>query len=266
VSKSKPEQAVLSTSHQLLAIASGLYGLSLLTAVCAAQRYSLTRIVIGAAVAVNCAAVAIRYYLAWPMLPMYLAPAALPPVLGFIVLFIGHHSDPTGRIRRFIVTMALVIAVTGIVFPKDFYLPFIKSQSVAAHLFFLFGIAGRACFLTSAAWALSNLLEPKLSGDQRATTTGNQSFRWAVWGFAFWTLSLFSGELWSYFGWGTPVVWDDPAITTAMATWFFYICMLHLHLTGTWNTRGRNRYAAAGALVVLILNCFTELGPFRWLT
>jgi ABC-type transport system involved in cytochrome c biogenesis permease subunit len=88
--------------------------------------------------------------------------------------------------------------------------------------------------------------------------------QWTVWGFAFWTLSMFTGELWSYLGWGTPVVWDDPAITTTMATWFFYICLLHLHLTGSWTARSRGVYTAAGALVVLVLNCVPELGPFRF--
>ena len=75
---------------------------------------------------------------------------------------------------------------------------------------------------------------------------------------------MFTGEMWSYLGWGTPVVWEDPAITTTMATWFFYICLLHLHLTGSWTTRSRGIYAAAGALVIFVLNCVPELGPFRW--
>jgi ABC-type transport system involved in cytochrome c biogenesis permease subunit len=88
--------------------------------------------------------------------------------------------------------------------------------------------------------------------------------RWSVWGFAFWTLSMFSGELWSYLGWGTPVVWDDPAITTVMATWFYYAYLLHLHLTGSWDIRSRTIYAAVGAVVVLSLNCLPEWGPFRW--
>jgi hypothetical protein len=49
----------------------------------------------------------------------------------------------------------------------------------------------------------------------------------------------------------------------AMATWFFYICLLHLHLTGSWSARGRGVYTALGALLIL-LGSLPDLGPFRW--
>ena len=247
---------MLTLSHLLLKVAAGFYGLSFLTAAIFDPRRSWYGFLLLPALAGNAAALVLRYRLAWPMLPMYLAPAALPLLLG-ILTFIAGRQDESGRLRRVILSLALATALMAVLFPKDFYLPFLKSQSVAAHLFFLFGVAGRACFLVSAAWALNSLL-PNPPG------TDHRSLRWAVWGFAFWTLSMFAGELWSYLGWGTPVVWDDPAITTVMATWFYYVCLLHLQWTGTWSLRGRSIYAAFGAVVVLGLNCLPEWGPFRW--
>jgi ABC-type transport system involved in cytochrome c biogenesis permease subunit len=178
-----------------------------------------------------------------------------------------------------ILSLTCIIALITVFFPKDFYLPFLKSNTLLAHFFFFFGVIGKGCFLVASAWAVIGLFQEHRGISQETVNTSDVTvsnspqvslsahyywFPWAVWGFAFWTLSMFSGELWSYLGWGTPVVWDDPAITTTMATWFFYICLLHLHLTGTWTARGRTAYAASGILVVLILNYIPQLGPYRW--
>ena len=153
----------------------------------------------------------------------------------------------------------------AVLFPKDFYLPFLQSKTIFAHLFLVFGVVGKAFFLLGAARALASL-RPKKKRIRKALFSSvekKEIFRCVVWGFVFWTCSMFAGEIWSYLGWGTPVVWEDAAITMTMATWFYYICLLHLHLTRTWNLRQRVCFTAAGALVVLVLNCYSDLGPLR---
>ncbi|MGQ9669136.1 MAG: cytochrome c biogenesis protein CcsA [Desulfosoma sp.] len=250
-------------SHSLLKVAAVLYFFSCWASIVFPRRcwYALLLV---PALATNAAAVVLRYYLAWPMLPMYLTPVALPFLLGTMGVFAG-KQDPSGKIRRGLLALSLGTALVAVLFPKDFYLPFVKSQGLWPHLFLIFGALGRTCFLISAAWALLSLFSTAQAKSQRPTLNDHHYFRWAVWGFAFWTLSMFAGELWAYRGWGTPVVWDDPAITVGIATWFFYVCLLHLKLTGTWTLRSRTKFAALGALVVLGLNYLPELGPFRWL-
>lgn len=201
------------------------------------------------ALAANGAAAGMRYWMAWPMMPMYLGAAALPLCLGLLALLHGRDGDDR-MARRLILGMAAVLALAAVLFPKDFYLPFVKSNTLLAHLFLLFGVAGKGCFLAGAARALAR---PSMA-----------AMTYPIWGFAFWTLSMFFGELWSYRGWGTPVVWDEAVIATTMATWFFYVGALHLHLTGTWTVRGRNGVIASGAAVVFLFNCLPDLGPFRW--
>jgi ABC-type transport system involved in cytochrome c biogenesis permease subunit len=219
----------------------------------------------------NAAAALLRYRQAWPMLPMYLGPVALSLCLGCMVLLIRQGEKNGTLTVRIAVAQTLFICLAAVLFPKDYYLPFIKSQTVWAHLFFLFSVVGKGCFLICAAWALAGLIGNTIKKSPASNTEhrlpiidSRRTLRWAVWGFAFWTLAIFTGEVWSYLGWGTPVVWEDPVITTTMATWFFYICLLHLHLTGSWTARSRQIYAAAGALVIFLLNCIPELGPFRW--
>jgi hypothetical protein len=257
------------TTQSFFIIAAGFYLLSLAAAFLPERKSPVLWGFLLPAILANAAAVGIRYWTAWPMLPMYLGPQALP--LG-LALFLGFiRGDGNARwVRRLILSFALLLCILAILFPKDFYLPFLKSYAPLAHAFFVFGVIGKACFIVSAVWAVIALFfhtTPQKSGNAPAGSfsTHHRWLRWAVWGFVFWTLSMFAGELWTYLGWGTPVVWDDPAITTTMATWFFYICLLHLHLTGSWSARGRAVYAASGALVVVVLNFVPELGPFRWL-
>ena len=259
----------------LFKMAACFYGMSLICAFVFGQRSKAVLFFLMPALLANMTAVVWRYWLAWPMLPMYMGPVVLPLFLGVILVLRRHWDD--GWTWPAVLTLLVIIALTAVLFPKDYYIPFVKSQTIWAHLFFWFGVAGRGCFLIAAAWAMAGLTmgrgqtERGRNGDtqfksspRHCSSPASRSMLWTVWGFAFWTLSMFTGELWSYMGWGTPVVWDDPAITTTMATWFFYICLLHLHLTGSWTARGRSMYAAAGALVVLVLNCVPELGPFRW--
>ncbi len=210
---------------------------------------------------------AARYYHSLPMIPLYAGSMALPLYLGavFIVLGASRRAIGTTGARRTLLFWATLISVVSLLFPKNFYLPFLKSATVSAHLFLGFGMAGKACFFVSAAWAFSGLNESGWRSEKDVLQrTGKQAFTWAAWGFALFTISMFSGELWSYRVWGTPVVWDDPAITTTMAIWFFYVGFLHLHLTGSWSLRARSLYAASGAVAVLILNVFPDTGPFRW--
>jgi ABC-type transport system involved in cytochrome c biogenesis permease subunit len=246
----------------MLKIATAFYGLSLLAMHFPRRRKGMAWFFLLPALVANAAAATIRYQQAWPMLPMYLGPVALPLMLGGLVLAIGQQKDEKGIVRRTILMLALLTALAAVLFPNDFYLPFLKSQTLAAHLFFIFGLTGKGCLLVSATLAFKDLIAPPSMADQRSAA--RRCFTWTVWGFALLTFSMFTGELWSYLGWGTPVVWDDPAITAAMATWLFYVCLLRLHLTGTFTIRGRGIYAACGAFLVLALNFVPELGPFRW--
>lgn len=154
----------------------------------------------------------------------------------------------------------MILGLTAALFPNDFYLPFPLSGSIFAHGFFLFGAVGKACLLVAAsyAWAILRRYDSIDPGSGKKEVTP-----WIVAGFAFWTLSMFSGETWSYLGWGSPVVWDDPAITTTLATWFYYGAFLHLHLLKWWNQRRRLLFAAGGAGVIFIMNCWPEMGPWE---
>lgn len=249
-------------AHILFKFTALFYAMGLVVVTLRPPSARLLRLILLPAMGANFAVVAWRYWQAWPMLPMYLGPVTLPLALTLLLCADGQAAgEPV--VGRFLVGVAALLALMGVCFPKDFYLPFLKSATPLAHLFLVFGTIARACFLCAAAWALAGLL-PNRAGFRSASNHFQRAMRWTVWGFGLATLSMFAGELWSYLGWGTPVVWDEPAITIAMATWFFYICLLHLHLTGSWSARSRGIYTATGAVVIIALNSLPDLGPFRW--
>ena len=251
----------------LFQVAGGLYGVTLLSSLPAGRlARTATAVLLAAAVSCNLAVVVFRYHQAWPMLPMHLGAVALPLCLGLFFPFAATSSEPSLRrpVQGMVLVQMVLLVVAALCFPKDFYLPFLKSKTLLAHGFLWFGLVGKSCFCLSAAWALVALrFPPSAAGKHQLTVCVHRSLHWAVWGFVLWTVSMFNGELWAYLGWGTPVVWDDPALTMTMAAWFFYACFLHLHLTGSWSLKARALYASLGGLVVLALTCLPDLGPFR---
>ena len=250
------------TSHTAFQIAGALYTLALLVALAPGKRPLPINLPLAAAVACNLLAVGLRCHQAWPMLPMHLGPVALPLCLGLLYPFTAGDCEPALRrpAQRILLAVIVLLTALALCFPKDFYLPFLKSKTLLAHGFLWFGVVGKACFVFCAVWALTALLP---SRHPHAISAMGRSHRWAALGFSLWTASMFSGELWSYLGWGTPVVWEDPALTLTMAAWFFYGCLLHLHLTKSWNQTHRALYASLGGLVMLALTCLPDLGPFR---
>lgn len=257
----------MTASSQLLMVASGCYLFGGLLVFLPRKERLFSWTIFLSGMMANALSVGMRYWQAWPMAPMHLGAAALPlcvAVAGGLALPESANS-PLRTERRCLILVVCLLTVTAVVFPKDFYLPFIKSNTVFSHFFLIFGVIGKACFTVAAANAFVLLWEKRIKLRNLHPGRGESGFvRWVVLGFAFWTFSMFSGELWSYMGWGTPVVWDDPAVAAAMGAWFFYICFLHLHLTGTWNLQMKTRFAAYGGLVVLVLNLHPDLGPARW--
>ena len=202
----------------------------------------------------NILSLGMRYYISFPLLPLYQGAYFIPCIVGLFCikpLFFrsGHLMQPL---------LVSFLAVTALLFPNDYYIPFLQFKTPYSHLFFLFGVMGKALFLMTGVRAymiLTGASDPKSAKKMIST---------AMWGFFFWTLSIFSGALWSYLGWGAPVVWDDPILTTTMAIWLYFTLFLHLHLTRLNGTTSRAVLALAGALGMFITTCLPELGLFRW--
>jgi hypothetical protein len=204
----------------------------------------------------------LRYWLAFPMQPMFMGTAGVPPVLGFFgALYYRRLLAKEGLfLYRSLLGLIILVGLVHVLFPKDFYLPFLKTATFFSQCHLLFTVLGKAALFLSGLFALDFLFAKK-TGSKAAP---GLFFLWLIIGFSFWTLSMFTGEVWSYLGWGLPVVWDDAVIVTFMATWFFYIALLHLHLAGNFSARPRAWFSAFGLVWLFVINCLPDMGPFRF--
>lgn len=202
----------------------------------------------------NTFSLGLRYWTSFPLLPLYQGAYFLPCITGILCIK-PLFSDSGAFLHPLLVSF---LALAALVFPNDFYVPFLQSKTPFAHLFFIFGVTGKALFLITGVWALKAL---KGSAHSNSARIMGKS---AMWGFFFWTLSVFSGAIWSYLGWGSPLIWDDPLLTTTMATWLYYTLFLHLHLTGFKRLKSRAIIAVMGSVWVFAFTCLPELGIFKW--
>jgi hypothetical protein len=198
-----------------------------------------------------------RYYRAWPMTPMFMGSVAAPPFLAvFGLISFWKAKEPEKKAGLiWVFGLAFLLGLLSLVFPKDFYLPFLKTASLYSQAHLAFNFLGKAAFLLAAARAFLALRAD--SPDWAPTRF------WLAVGFALWTLSMLTGEIWSYLGWGLPVVWDDAVIVCFMATWFYYVAVLHQFLVAR-RQKAWLYLAAAGGLWVLAVNVVPDLGPARF--
>ncbi len=248
------------TSGQFFITAFALSGTALLAIFI--RRYRLGYGLMTLALLAGTGALAMRVYHAWPMLPMYLGLPGLVSGLTFIWLAQGYGIRDGARLNEgmLLLTVILGLDLLLLLFPKDFYMPFIRSVTIWSHISLWTAVAAKAMLLMASVRASAYLLaaNPDKAARPLATSMG-----WALWGFVLLTLSMFSGEVWSYLGWGTPVVWHDPAITTVMALWFYWVCLLHLHYTSSWKNKSRAWFMVGGGLLLIGLGCHPDLGPLR---
>ncbi len=221
----------------------------------------------------NFLSIAGRYYFSFPLMPMYQTPFFLPFFIGLFSIKIIWNKD---KMRVSILSAIFCLSIIAVFFPNDFYLPFLKSKTIFSHIFFLSGVMARACFIIAGVYSIHNLPFIKQYRKSRknpeireipvnkSIDTNKKIMSWIITGFALWTISMFSGEIWSFLGWGNPVAWDDAAILTTMATWLYYVCFLHLHFVKAFKNYQIKTYAAAfGTILILILNFYPELGIFQ---
>jgi hypothetical protein len=221
---------------------------------------TLAEFLFAAGIICNGVSIGLRGWIYLPLLPLHQGPFFLPFFMGII----GYkfHSSQSDRFSLFI--FVTFIALTAALFPNDFYLPFLQFKTVFAHGFFLLGVIGKALFLLAGVRAARMLLVNKRLNSNQQQYHTKLLGQTILWGFFFWTLSVFSGAIWAWLGWGSPVVWDDPLMTTSMATWLLYALLLHLHLTWFSSSCARAWFALGGAVFLFCFTCVPELGPFKF--
>jgi cytochrome c-type biogenesis protein CcsB len=79
--------------------------------------------------------------------------------------------------------------------------------------------------------------------------------RGILWGFFFFSASMFAGAVWAYLAWGTYWLWE-PKVLWSFIVWFYYAGAMHAYYIKAWRGKGLAVATVIGYVVVL----FTYLG------
>lgn len=120
------------------------------------------------------------------------------------------------------------------------------TASFAAYAFFTLAFAGAALYL--------------IKGFRGGTPEEMKKFqdmagRSVLWGFFFFSASMFAGAVWAYLAWGNYWMWE-PKIIWSFIVWFYYAGAMHAYYIREWRGRGLSTATVFGFFVVL----FTYLG------
>lgn len=79
--------------------------------------------------------------------------------------------------------------------------------------------------------------------------------RSVLWGFFFFSASMFAGAIWGYLAWGAYWLWE-PKVIWSFIVWFYYAGAMHAYYIKSWRGRG----LAVATVLGLFIVGFTYLG------
>jgi len=116
--------------------------------------------------------------------------------------------------------------------------------------------AAYALFTLSFAGATLYLLRGFSGGDEaRLKKYQDIAGRAVLWGFFFFSASMFAGAVWGYLAWGMYWMWE-PKVIWSFIVWFYYAGAMHAYYVKGWRGQGLCAATAAGFFVVI----FTYMG------
>ncbi|MBI5886506.1 MAG: cytochrome c biogenesis protein CcsA [Deltaproteobacteria bacterium] len=120
------------------------------------------------------------------------------------------------------------------------------TSSFAAYALFTLAFAGSVLYLISA-----------LRGGDESELRKYQDIagRSVLWGFFFFSASMFAGAIWGYLAWGMYWMWE-PKVIWSFIVWFFYAGAMHAYFVKEWRGTGLSVATIIGFAVV----GFTYLG------
>lgn len=119
-------------------------------------------------------------------------------------------------------------------------------SSFAGYALFTLAFAGAVLYLYSAIRSPQSVLMKDFQD------IANRSI---LWGFFFFSLSMFSGAIWAYLAWGMYWLWE-PKVIWSFIVWFYYAGAMHAYYVREWRGKGLAIATVIGFFVVL----FTYLG------
>lgn len=115
--------------------------------------------------------------------------------------------------------------------------------------------AGYALFTLAFSGALLFLIRKKRAGENELRKFQDIASRGILWGFFFFSASMFAGAVWAYLAWGVYWLWE-PKVIWSFIVWFYYAGAMHAYYIKRWRGAGLSVATVVGFGVVI----FTYLG------
>ncbi len=205
---------------------------------------------------INLISVSICLYHSLPLVPVFQKSPFIPLVFAIVSIFFTKKED-RNILTLYITGTVCFLSILYSLFPKDYYLPFLQTKTVFAFLFFICAIIGINFYLLAGIMSLKKLISKDLIDLGQSTI--NKAI---IWGIFFQTISMFSGEIWSYIISGSPIVFKDASVLAYTSIWFYYIGFLHLYLLKKINIYQKNIFLITGIVIVFLFFLYPETGPF----
>ncbi|MBI3753067.1 MAG: cytochrome c biogenesis protein CcsA [Deltaproteobacteria bacterium] len=124
-------------------------------------------------------------------------------------------------------------------------------SSFAAYALFTLAFAGAVLYL------ISELRTAAPGGDKPLPYKNFQDIahRSILWGFCFFSASMFAGAVWAYLAWGAYWLWE-PKVIWSFIVWFYYAGAMHAYYVKEWRGKG----LAIATVVGFFVTLFTYLG------
>lgn len=116
--------------------------------------------------------------------------------------------------------------------------------------------AAYALFTLAFAGAVLYLLQMLRSGtDETLKRYQDIAGKSVLWGFFFFSASMFAGAIWGYLAWGAYWMWE-PKIIWSFIVWFYYAGAMHAYYVKDWRGKG----LAVATIIGFFVVGFTYLG------
>ncbi len=232
----------------LFIISSICYTLSLLFSLLEQDYIKRSLFIIG--ILFNIGSIFLCCYKAYPLAPIFQKGYFIPLTLAIISMKDIYLQSPYSK---GLLLLIFLLCSTFIFFPNNFYLPFIQTNTTFSYIFLFTIIIGNSFFIIVGIYAIYAL---KHQINIRNLT------KYVIWGVFFQSISMISGEIWSYLGSGNPIVWNDVNVLGYMSIWFYFIGILHLFLIKKIKNKYKIYTLLLGSLITFIFFIMPEIGSF----
>ncbi|MDH4228094.1 MAG: cytochrome c biogenesis protein [Deltaproteobacteria bacterium] len=170
-----------------------------------------------------------------------------------LVVWRRYSERITALITLPVALFAIAMSILKMAPPRE--LPLIL-KTIWFELHVMTSFVAYALFTLAFAAALISLvrtLREHLGADSK--DLGTVTIRSVLWGFFFFSVSMFSGAIWGFLAWGAYWLWE-PKIIWSFVLWFAYAAVMHVYYVKNWKAKG----VAVGALIGFVVMMFTWLG------